>query len=109
MINLPKNLTLVGHFSVDSGTCWIGDPCYILHKEKLPETLGEDWSGFCKALQGMPPKPGKEFSFNHGGHGGLGVCTSTGVGDGTYPVYAVMRNREVAGLFIDFYGLMDNE
>ncbi len=24
----------IGQIGVDAGLCWIGDPCYILHKEE---------------------------------------------------------------------------
>ncbi len=49
---------LIGHFSVDAGLCWIGDPCYILHKDKNaekkhdqpPKDIGKDWGDFCDKL-----------------------------------------------------------
>jgi hypothetical protein len=41
---------LVGHIGVDAGLCWVGDPCYILHSDKLPETIGKNWSEFCDLL-----------------------------------------------------------
>ena len=111
---------LVGHFGVDAGLCWIGDPCYILHKDKpvypgaepegLPESLGKDWGDFCDILnQGDDETSGPTLrSFNYAkGHEGLGVCVSTGFGDGVYPVYAHISEegdwgKRVSAIFIDF-------
>lgn len=108
---------LVGHFGVDAGLCWIGDPCYILHKDKpayegatpegLPESLGKDWHGFCDTL-GEDYQTMKSYPYDLG-HEGLGVCVSTGFGDGTYPVYARVTEeagwgKRVAQIFIDFMG-----
>jgi hypothetical protein len=113
--------TLVGHFGVDAGLCWIGDPCYVLHTSEmkdgkdvptpLPETLGKDWSAFCNLLDGSYPTL-KSFNYE-AGHEGLGVCVSTGFGDGTYPVYALIQEegtwgKRVAAIFIDFFGLLED-
>ncbi len=106
--------TLVGHFGVDAGLCWIGDPCYILHKKKseLPKSLGKDWGEFCDTL-GSDNPTAKSYSYAIG-HEGLGVCVSTGMGDGLYPVYALIKQdgewgKRVMAVFIDFYDLLDKE
>lgn len=73
-----------GVVGIDSGTCWIGDPCYILHcdHEKNRPELGEDWSDFCDKLNPLVTQ------FDHAlGYPGLGVVVSTGYGDGVYPIY----------------------
>ena len=76
----------VGEISVDAGICWLGDPCYILHRTKadqkaLEKSIGNDWSGFCDRLAPDVTQ------FNHAlGYSGLGVVVSTGYGDGVYPV-----------------------
>jgi hypothetical protein len=91
---------LVGHIDVDAGICWIGDPCYILHREEgLPETVGKDWSGFCDKLGSADQK-----TFGHGGKSseGLGVVVSTGWGDGSYPVFVKRKNGRIAQVLIDF-------
>jgi len=77
-----KKLTpkIIGRIGVDAGMVWIGDPCYILHQEKLPSTLGEDWDDFCDLTEDH-----ESFPYEMG-HEGLGVCTSTRYGDGFYPV-----------------------
>lgn len=75
---------VIGHIGVDAGIIWIGDPCYILHKEKeeIEPILGKDWGEFCDILGDTIYK-----SFNYKkGHEGLGVCTSTKDGDGFYDV-----------------------
>lgn len=79
----------VGTIGVDAGLCWIGDPCYILHKgKKFPKALGASWPEFCRKLDG------DHTQFNYDiGHAGLGVVVSTGYGDGEYPVY-VRRDDE---------------
>ena len=118
----PSDWTLVGHFGVDAGLCWIGDPCYIMHttttkdgKEvpaPLPATLGKDWGEFCDKLNYDGPVM---QSFNYElGHEGLGCLVSTGYGDGSYPVYALVLDegdwgKRVAALFVDFFGLMQEE
>lgn len=94
---------LAGHFGVDAGIVWIGDPCYILHKEKekLPDTLGKDWGDFCNKL-------GDEittFGYRPDHPEGLGVVVQTGYGDGLYPVYVHRDDGVIAAIFIDFTGI----
>ena len=88
----------VGTIGVDAGLCWVGDPCYILHKKTPPKSLGKDWNGFCDIIGG---KDMKSFSYDLG-HEGLGVCVSTGYGDGCYPVHALIKDGRVAGIVVDF-------
>ena len=98
----------VGEIGVDAGLCWIGDPCYIIHPDSLPEDIGKDWDEFCNRLFE------RESKVNHGGasqwnydkgHSGLGVTVSTGYGDGMYPVQVRRNNEgrvaEVRVVFID--------
>ena len=89
----------IGEIGVDAGLCWIGDPCYILHQEKNPEAIGNSWSEFCDKMEGMH----KQFNYDLG-HKGLGVCVSTGYGDGTYPIYAEFEDGVIARVWIDFMG-----
>ena len=97
---------LVGHFGVDAGIVWIGDPCYILHKgpEKLPETLGKDWGDFCNKLGDTTTV----FGYRPGQTEGLGIVCQTGYGDGSYPVYMRMEDGVPVALFIDFNGILDD-
>ena len=80
----------VGVMGVDAGLCWIGDPCYVLHADELPKSIGGNWQEFCDNLENMHHS--KTFNFDKG-HEGLGVCVSTGYGDGSYPVY-IKKNDE---------------
>ena len=90
---MNKSKKLIGHVSVDSGTIWVGDPCYILYGEK-PKSIGKNWFELCDITNKLP------ISFNHDlGHEGLGVMSRTMCGDGFYPVYMIGENE---GLYIDF-------
>lgn len=99
------NLECIGHFGVDAGLCWIGDPCYILHQEngKEPKSIGKDWSDFC--LNVLDRKNQKDWwSFTYDlGHEGLGICMNTCRGDGSYPVF-IQRNSDgrISKVIIDF-------
>lgn len=101
-----QDMTKVGVIGVDAGMCWIGDPCYIFHKDKkemkeLEKNIGKNWGEFCFNAS-------RNSQFNYPlGHAGLGVCVSTGYGDGTYDVYAKMEDNTVLGIYIDFEGLND--
>jgi hypothetical protein len=97
----------IGEIGVDAGLCWLGDPCYVFHKENPPVEIGTDWSGFCDILKDKEMFDNKQHAqFNYDlGHNGLGVCVSTGYGDGCYPVLAKFnkegRIAEVKITFID--------
>ncbi len=84
----------VGIIGVDAGICWIGDPCYIMHKEEPYKDVGKDWGDFCDLLwkkgedKENPLASPRHVQFNYdGGHPGLGVCVSSGYGDGSYEVF----------------------
>lgn len=94
----------VGYIGVDAGICWIGDPCYILHKnieenDPTPKELGKDWEEFCDILEKKQDGWKKQYAqFNYDrGHKGLGVCVSTGYGDGGYPVQVRYTQDKVFG------------
>jgi hypothetical protein len=110
-MNLPnkEEWTLVGYFGVDSGLCWIGDPCYILHSDEKDDALGKDWEDFGDILyRDSPFGPVVSSDFD-----GLGICVSTGYGDGEYPVYALIindgRSDRISAIFIDFLGMWDED
>jgi hypothetical protein len=89
-----KTRKKVGVIGVDAGLCWLGDPCYIIHSDDKSKDLGADWSDFVDKMCPKELKGGgldhRQFNFNMG-HAGLGVCVSTGYGDGTYPVFATFN------------------
>lgn len=87
------NWELVGHFSVDAGLCWIGDPCYCVTPD-CTEHPAQTWHEFCDKLIDTDFDKKGSMSFNFPkGHGGLGILVSTGYGDGSYPVY-IRKNDE---------------
>jgi hypothetical protein len=104
-----KKLTskIIGKIGVDAGIVWIGDPCYIIHRdEKLPSTIGDNWLEFCSLLGDETYK-----SFNYEiGHEGLGVCTSTKYGDGLYNVIGFFygESKKPSCIMIDFDNIFSN-
>ena len=90
---------IVGHIGVDAGLCWIGDPCYV---------LGDDASNRVRNFGEFIAKIGHKnyHSFDYGGAAnseGLGVCISTGYGDGFYPVKAIFNEEgRVASVTVTF-------
>lgn len=86
MTQTEYNVSLVGHFSVDSGQAMIGDPCY-LNEWKTNE--GEEWN--LENKEGEYSYQGASATSLKRDAGILGSDTaivfSTGYGDGTYPVY----------------------
>lgn len=96
----------VGTIGVDAGLCWIGDPCYILGDNPNRKF---SWSEFCDELWSDETNPTmKSFPYAKG-HEGLGVCVSTGFGDGCYDVIATViddpqwgrRVKKVEVIFIE--------
>jgi hypothetical protein len=87
---------LVGHVGVDSGTMYLGDPCYFLEHPLGAMT----WEAFCTKyhLPSDTPQPVEDL----GGGRSLGIVTPTGYGDGVYPVYATMSAGRVLSLTIVF-------
>jgi len=99
--------TLVGHCAVDSGQIMLSDPCYVKgFKDEmdeggefvgdLPEPYPYTYNGASSAtLQG-------DLRCGELGNG-LGVCVSSGYGDGSYPVYVTLdENGRVATATIVF-------
>ena len=83
-----SDLEQVGTIGVDAGLCWIGDPCYCVTPDGT-EHPAETWPKFCEQ---MDNESAKQFDFK-AGHTGVGVCVTTGYGDGVYPVL-IKRNKE---------------
>tara|TARA_Y100000748_G_C15495606_1_gene488115 strand:+ start:1505 stop:1840 length:336 start_codon:yes stop_codon:yes gene_type:complete len=105
----------VGNISVDAGLCWLGDPCYFIQGLNPPKEIST-WKAFVETIfaNGKPAKP-TIHSFKHAsGVEGLGVCVSTGVGDGVYPVYANIEElpgwgKRVTSVRIEFIESEDND
>lgn len=95
----------VGVIGVDAGICWVGDPCYVLPRKSDGEP-GLDYDDMLKRLSDGEEKNGNlPVQFNYAaGHPGMGVCSSTGCGDGMYPVYARLVGTRVEELRVVFDG-----
>ncbi len=90
---------LLGHAAVDSGQLIIVDPCYIED--------GLDYEAVCKVtLEASRDEQGGPYLAR--GIAGFGVVTSTGFGDGNYPVYAEVVDKgdgwgqRVASVTVEF-------
>ena len=99
-----KNMTLIGHFSVDSGQAMVGDPCYL---DEWDTNRNEEWN--IEGKEGQYSYHGASATTIANNYGELGMATavvfSTGYGDGLYPVYAEMNeDGRVARILIDFVG-----
>ena len=92
---------LIGHIGIDSGQVIICDPCYLkeftdheFHNAGDKEEKVDEFSynGCCNATltKGAGPLGVK---YNNEIREGWGIASSTGYGDGSYPVYAY-RNHE---------------
>ena len=87
------SLVNIGTVSVDSGQLLLVDPCY-LDKRQFEDLYAE----CCKAT-GDEKNPDKNFDqvFDT-----LALCTSTGYGDGEYPVYAKIEHGRIMKVVINF-------
>ena len=93
----------IGNISVDAGTCWVGDPCYVLGDDASSRV--KSWSGFCDKIE-------KEGYYDKGAlalDNGLSVIVSTGYGDGSYPVYATFKGGMCVGVRVDFDPQVDDD
>jgi hypothetical protein len=86
-----------GMIGIDAGLCWIGDPCYCVTPDAC-EHPAKTWTEFCNE---MGEKDVLEFCFKRG-HRGLGVCISTGYGDGSYPVFIKRKEGRISEVKVKF-------
>jgi hypothetical protein len=73
----------IGVVGVDSGTLMITDPCYV----EGDEWTDKDYDKYVCGMKGNSTQVPHEL-----GHMGKAVLTTTGFGDGLYPVYQIERN-----------------
>lgn len=94
-----------GEVGVDAGLIWIGDPCYCITPD-TDEQPAETWADFVNLLEAKCHDVKGYSSWQYkAGHEGLGVCLSSGYGDGVYPVF-VKKNTD--GRIIAAIVLMDD-
>ena len=86
---------VIGFCAVDSGQIMITDPGYV--NGWGTEGYGDkvagghySYAGACEVTLGTDRAGQLNFS---AGHAGMGVVSSTGYGDGLYPVYATYYNE----------------
>ena len=99
-----KEMTLIGHFAVDSGQAMVGDPCYL---DEWDTNKNEEWN--IEGKVGEYSYHGASATTLANNYGELGIANaivfSTGYGDGYYPVYAEMNeDGRVARIVIEFIG-----
>jgi len=84
----------VGECLVDSGTVMIGDPCYVLPR-KVYDDPGVDYEELLKEWEKS------DYKENSISLHGVNVF-STPWGDGSYPIYAVIKGSKIMRLIVDF-------
>jgi hypothetical protein len=99
---------LIGHIGVDSGTVIIGDP------GNLGDFVNDDFTGkadpeqeqfdfsYSGAVQAALADGDVIGEFLHIPGAGKAVASATAHGDGIYPVFHVVEDGKLVGLFIDF-------
>ena len=99
---MDTRFTKIGSFGVDSGTVMVVDPCYVLDGEgKYPLSFGHNWEEF--VVMNLMDEDGNHLDSKQL-HGEMGVVSSTGYGDGVYPVYARMAEGRIMEIRILFDG-----
>jgi hypothetical protein len=86
----------IGHINVDSGTVFVGDPCYTATNDASHRI--ETWAEWCSKA----PFDKEQYDVTEPAGRGVGLSIPTFYGDGTYPVYAEIKDGRVASISIDF-------
>jgi hypothetical protein len=85
----------IGSISVDSGTIFVGDPCYTIPDGASHHV--KTWEDWCAvALEG------DQYGVTTPAGEGIGLSIPTLYGDGEYPVYAEIKDGRIASVTIDF-------
>jgi hypothetical protein len=94
---------LLGHFSVDSGQVMIGDPTYLddfKNDDYKEDGLQNEYSYSGACATTTTKQNGGELLANGVS---LAVVSSTGMGDGIYPVHAIKENGRIKEITIKFF------
>jgi len=105
---MSKNKTkLAGYCGVDSGQIMVIDPCYAFMDEF--DDMGGNYRNVCNISLGDDGYG--EFPLPKNGYTqGIGVVTSSGYGDGNYPVFVdVNDDGRVVELRIAFDGIKHDD
>ena len=90
----------IGVAYVDAGLMMFSDPLKTMFNPD-PDTFAEDWGAFCDILNAHDEKHGHPTFFQAGE--GAAVITSSGMGDGSYPVTVeIGSDGYVQAVEIDF-------
>lgn len=92
-----SNRIKLGVIYVDSGTVFVGDPCYTITGDASNHIA--TWSEWCDRTQDMfagPPVAAQPAGL------GIGLTFPTMYGDGVYPVYADVKDGRIARVEIVF-------
>jgi hypothetical protein len=110
----PREVAVhIGNVEVDTGMVLIVDPVRARERENHidsatglrhgPGRVDYDKAmDFAYSLAQAEPHLHRQLTKDEHRQIGYGVVSSTGIGDGTFPVYAIVRGREVLRLEIDF-------
>jgi hypothetical protein len=90
-----ETTSIIGFCAVDSGQIMITDPGYVSGwgTESFGEIVADghySYAGACEVTLGKAHAGQLNFP---AGHAGMGVVSSSGYGDGYYPVYATYYNE----------------
>lgn len=92
----------IGEIGVDSGTIFVGDPCYTIPDDASHRV--KTWEDWCDiALDG------DDYGVAQPAGDNIGLSIPTLYGDGTYPVYAEIKDGRVASITINFDDEEDGE
>lgn len=86
----------IGTVDVDSGTVFVGDPCYTITGDATHHI--DTWSEWCR----KHPWNGEKYNVVEPAYTGVGLSIPTLYGDGSYPVYAELKEGRIARVTIDF-------
>ena len=93
----------VGTVDVDSGTVFVGDPCYTATSDASHHI--KTWSEWCAKF----PWNKENYDVVEPAGSGIGLSIPTMYGDGSYPVYAEIEGGRIARVTIDFDPEYDEE
>ncbi|WP_327292479.1 hypothetical protein [Streptomyces sp. NBC_01198] len=93
----------IGSVGVDSGTVFIGDPCYTITGDASHHI--KTWSEFCDRT----PWGEKPYDVTEPAGPGVGLSIPTFWGDGSWPVHAEIVDGRIARVIVDFDPAYDED